>query len=76
MKQLLQYLRNGKTVVEEVPVPGLRPGMALVRTHASLVSAGTERMLVEFAQRSRQAGDLKGTPRGPGQRRAGCLQPP
>ena len=52
MKQLLQYLRNGKTVVEEVPVPGLRPGMALVRTHASLVSAGTERMLVEFAQRS------------------------
>lgn len=52
MKQLLQYLRNGKTLVEEVPLPAARPGMALVRTHASLVSAGTERMLVEFAQQS------------------------
>ena len=52
MKQLLQYMRNGKTVVEEVPVPAVRAGMALVRTHASLVSAGTERMLVEFAQQS------------------------
>jgi threonine dehydrogenase-like Zn-dependent dehydrogenase len=52
MKQLLQYLRNGRTVVEDVPVPSVRPGMALVRTHASLVSAGTERMLVEFARQS------------------------
>jgi len=52
MKQLLQYLRNGRTVVEEVPMPAVRPGMALVRTHASLVSAGTERMLVDFAQQS------------------------
>ena len=52
MKQLLQNMRDGKTIVEEVPVPGPRAGMALVKVSASLVSAGTERMLVEFAEKS------------------------
>jgi len=52
MKQLLQNLRNGETIVAEVPMPTLKPGMALVQTGASLVSAGTERMLVEFAEKS------------------------
>jgi predicted dehydrogenase/threonine dehydrogenase-like Zn-dependent dehydrogenase len=52
MKQLLQNLRDGKTVVEEVPVPSPRAGMALVKVAASLVSAGTERMLVEFAEKT------------------------
>ncbi len=52
MKQLLQNLKNGKTTVEEVPRPIPRPGMALVKTAASLVSAGTERMLVDFARQS------------------------
>lgn len=52
MKQVLQNLRSGETTVEEVPIPQPRPGMALVRTAASLVSAGTERMLVEFAEKS------------------------
>ncbi len=52
MKQLLQNMRDGSTQVVEVPVPSLRPGMALVRTAVSLVSAGTERMLVEFAEKS------------------------
>ncbi|MGC1376617.1 MAG: bi-domain-containing oxidoreductase [Anaerolineales bacterium] len=52
MKQLLQNMRDGKTVVQEVPVPGPRAGMALVKVAASLVSAGTERMLVEFAEKS------------------------
>jgi predicted dehydrogenase len=52
MKQLLQNMRSGATTVEEVPVPAPRPGMALVRTAASLVSAGTERMVVEFAGKS------------------------
>ena len=36
----------------EVPTPLAQPGMALVRTAASLVSAGTERMLVDFASKS------------------------
>ena len=52
MKQLLQNLKNGQTSIVEVPIPSLRPGMALVHTAASLVSAGTERMLVEFAEKS------------------------
>lgn len=52
MKQVLQNLRSGKTYVAEVPVPTPKPGTALVRTTASLVSAGTERMLVEFAEKS------------------------
>ncbi len=52
MKQLLQNIKNGKTTVEDVPVPTPREGMALVRVAASLVSAGTERMVVEFAEKS------------------------
>ena len=52
MKQLLQYMRDGKTVVVDVPTPQVRARMALVHTAASLVSAGTERMLVEFAEKS------------------------
>ena len=52
MKQLLQNMKNGKTSVEDVPVPTPHPGMALVKTEASLVSAGTERMLVEFAEKN------------------------
>jgi hypothetical protein len=41
MKQVLQNLKTGKTTVEEISIPAPRPGMALVRTAASLVSAGT-----------------------------------
>ena len=52
MKQVLQNMRIGKTTVEEVSIPTPRAGMALVRTAASLVSAGTERMVVEFAEKS------------------------
>ena len=52
MKQLLQNLRNGKTIIAEVPMPTPRRGMALISTAASLVSAGTERMVVEFAEKS------------------------
>jgi predicted dehydrogenase len=52
MKQLLQNLKNGQTTVEDVPVPTPREGQALVKVYASLVSAGTERMLVEFAEKN------------------------
>lgn len=52
MKQVLQNMRTGETSVTDVPIPSPRPGMALVRTCASLVSAGTERAVVEFASRS------------------------
>ncbi len=52
MKQLLQNIKNGQTTVEDVPVPTPREGQALVKVAASLVSAGTERMIVEFAEKS------------------------
>jgi predicted dehydrogenase/threonine dehydrogenase-like Zn-dependent dehydrogenase len=52
MKQLLQNLKTGETSVEDVPVPTPQPGEVLVRTAASLVSAGTERTLVAFAEKS------------------------
>jgi predicted dehydrogenase/threonine dehydrogenase-like Zn-dependent dehydrogenase len=52
MKQLLQNMRDGKTCVTDIPLPAVRPKTALIRTAASLVSAGTERMLVEFAEKS------------------------
>jgi len=52
MKQLLQNLRTGETSIVEVPIPTPKPGTALIRTAVSLVSAGTERMVVEFAEKS------------------------
>ncbi len=52
MKQLLQNMKDGKTMVVDIPIPQVRPGTALVRTVNSLVSAGTERMVVEFAEKS------------------------
>jgi predicted dehydrogenase/threonine dehydrogenase-like Zn-dependent dehydrogenase len=50
VKQVLQNLRSGATEVAEVPVPGVRPGHILIRTTRSLISVGTERMLVEFGK--------------------------
>ena len=52
MKQLYQIPKSGDMYVEDVPLPQLMPGMLLVRVAASLVSAGTERMAVDFAQKS------------------------
>src|SRR4051794_10483778 len=52
MKQVLQHVKTGETVVAEVPVPLVEPGRVLVRVGASLVSAGTERMGVGFAQKN------------------------
>jgi predicted dehydrogenase/threonine dehydrogenase-like Zn-dependent dehydrogenase len=50
MKQVLQNLRTGKVEVADVPAPAVRPAHLLVRTAATLISPGTERMLVEFGQ--------------------------
>jgi threonine dehydrogenase-like Zn-dependent dehydrogenase len=50
MQQFLQNLKTGTTEVVHVPSPCVTPGQLLIRTCASLVSAGTERMLVEFGR--------------------------
>lgn len=50
MKQIIQDLKSGETILEEVPAPIVRRGAVLIRTHRSLVSLGTERMLVEFGK--------------------------
>jgi predicted dehydrogenase/threonine dehydrogenase-like Zn-dependent dehydrogenase len=52
MKQILQNQRTGELTVAEVPVPVLQRGRVLVRTAASLVSAGTERLALKLAQKS------------------------
>ncbi len=50
MKQIIQDLKSGKTILEEVPVPRVGSGKVLIKTHRSLVSLGTEKMLVSFGQ--------------------------
>jgi predicted dehydrogenase/threonine dehydrogenase-like Zn-dependent dehydrogenase len=50
MFQIIQDLKQGKTVLEEVPAPMVRQGYVLIKTSHSLVSLGTEKMLVEFSK--------------------------
>jgi predicted dehydrogenase/threonine dehydrogenase-like Zn-dependent dehydrogenase len=50
MKQILQNLSNGETLLAEVPAPATPRGGLRIATRASLVSLGTERMLLEFGQ--------------------------
>jgi predicted dehydrogenase/threonine dehydrogenase-like Zn-dependent dehydrogenase len=52
MLQLLQNLASGETLVADVPAPQVARGTLLIATRASLVSAGTERMLVDFGRAS------------------------
>ncbi len=52
MKQIVQNFRTGQLSVEELPQPALKAGGLLVRAAYSLISAGTERMVVETAQSS------------------------
>ena len=61
MKQVIQSTRTGKLALKEVPAPKVKAGNVLVRTRASLISAGTERMVVEFARKS-LAGKAKARP--------------
>lgn len=50
MKQIIQDIKSGQTILEEVPVPQVKFGSVLIRTTCTLVSLGTERMLVEFGK--------------------------
>jgi predicted dehydrogenase/threonine dehydrogenase-like Zn-dependent dehydrogenase len=52
MIQIFQNFSSGETIIQQVPIPAVGPGHMLVRSGASLLSAGTERMLVEFGKAS------------------------
>jgi polar amino acid transport system substrate-binding protein len=63
MKQILQSVRSGEVSVVDVPVPSVQRGRLLVRTAASLISAGTEKHAVDEAKkgligRARERPDL------------------
>lgn len=51
MKQVLQNLKSGETILADVPCPGCGPNAMLVKTHYSLISPGTERMLLDFGKK-------------------------
>lgn len=50
MKQILQSLKSGVTDVADIPAPGASRGQVLIHTTRTLISAGTERMLVGFGK--------------------------
>ena len=50
MRQLLQNINNGECYLEEVPVPTIKPGSVVIQSAKSLISPGTERMLLEFGK--------------------------
>ncbi len=52
MKKIFQNLKNGKTLLEEVPVPSNSKNNLLIKSSLSLISPGTEKMLTEFGDQS------------------------
>jgi predicted dehydrogenase/threonine dehydrogenase-like Zn-dependent dehydrogenase len=52
MKQVLQHIRTGQTTVVEIPDPIPGRGEVLVQTRASLISAGTERYVIDLAKKN------------------------
>ena len=50
MKQILQSLKNGKVKIAEVPVPMVLSQSLLIKTTKTLISSGTERMLINFGK--------------------------
>lgn len=52
MKQILQDMAKGGTTITEAPAPQVSRGNLIIHTRVSLISAGTERMLVGFGKAS------------------------
>ena len=50
MREIIQSLSTGKTKVEDIPAPSISDQEVLIKTKASIISAGTEKMLVEFGK--------------------------
>src|SRR5438309_4385585 len=52
MQQVLLNIGTGATSLIDAPVPSLQRGHVLIRTQRTLISAGTERMLIAFGRAS------------------------
>jgi len=52
MKAIVQNMKNGELRVDEVPSPALKPGGILLQVHRSLISLGTERVVLGLAKKS------------------------
>src|SRR5438874_12476325 len=52
MLQIVQNVRNGQLELREVPPPAVLAGGVLVRTAASIISPGTEKMIMDLAKKS------------------------
>src|SRR5262245_52164890 len=61
MKQVLQNLKTGETAIEDIPVPQVNSRSVLIKTRNTLVSTGTEKMLLDFG-RAGPIGKIKKQP--------------
>ena len=52
VKQILQSYRSGELWLADVPAPRVGPDSVLVATTCSVVSPGTEKMIIDLAQKS------------------------
>jgi predicted dehydrogenase/threonine dehydrogenase-like Zn-dependent dehydrogenase len=52
LKQIIQSYKNGKITLDEVPEPACKAGGVLVKNLASLISVGTEKLMIEMGQKS------------------------
>lgn len=50
MRQILQNLGSGETILADIPCPSISSGYLLVQSSATVVSLGTERMLIDFGK--------------------------
>ena len=50
MKQIIHSLKTGNAELADIPVPKTRPGHLQIATSKTLISPGTERMLIDFGQ--------------------------
>lgn len=52
MKQIIQNFKTGEMTIEEIPNPVCRPGGILIKTAYSLISAGTEKQIIDLSKKS------------------------
>ena len=52
MRQIISSIKTGVTILEEIPAPLIMSGHLLIKTQCTIVSKGTEKMLVEFGKAS------------------------